>query len=80
MSADKVVFHLNSVARGTKRFPSAPFLPHLFRQGGKDGAAGGLPSVDTANTVRKVKSAVTVFYAFVTAFYILDEGILFGRL
>ena len=32
---------LNCTRRTHQTRPSAPFLPHLFRQGGKDGAAGG---------------------------------------
>ena len=31
---------MNSDAESTKRNPSAPFLPYLFRQDGKDRAVG----------------------------------------
>ena len=41
---------LNCTRRTHQTRPSAPFLPHLFRQGGKDGAAGG--ASETASTER----------------------------
>ena len=43
-AAIKLGTHLNRTRSTHQTASSAPFLPHLFRQGGKDGAAGGIPS------------------------------------
>ena len=42
MGSFKLVCCLNPDAACTNRVLSAPFLPYLFRQGGKDRAAGGI--------------------------------------
>ena len=62
--------HLNSEAERTKRVPERPFLPYLFRQDGKDRAAGG--ASETASTervpaVRGVSFPLSPFLPFQTA-------------
>ena len=48
---------LNSEAGRTKPRPSAPFLPLLFRQDGKEGAAGGASETTTTERILASKAS-----------------------
>ena len=62
--------HLNSEAGSTQTVTQRPFLPHLFRQDGKDGAAGGASepaSTERVPAVRGVSFPLSPFLPFQTA-------------
>ena len=57
---------------------SAPFLPHLFRQGGKDGAAGGTSetaSTERVSAMREASYPLSPFPPFQTANALLVCGL-----
>ena len=57
----KLGSRLNPEAACTKRIPQRPFLPYLFRQDGKDRAAGGNGSRKSVATIPQALRASSLY-------------------